>query len=33
MYQNYRLKGHCHANWPTYEKPEGVFASTEFQNQ
>ena len=24
------LKGHCHAVWQLYKKPEGVFASSEF---
>ena len=27
-----KLKGHCHAIWQLYKKPEGVFASMEFQN-
>ena len=26
------LKGHCRTIWQLYEKLEGVFASTEFQN-
>ena len=26
------LKGHCHATWQVYKKPEGVFGSIEFQN-
>ena len=26
------LKGHCHTIWLLYKWPEGVFASTEFQN-
>ena len=26
------LKGHCHAIWQLYEKPESVFTSVEFQN-
>ena len=27
------FKGHCHAIWQLYEELEGVFASTEFQNE
>ena len=26
------LKGHCHATWQDFKKPEGVFGSIEFQN-
>ena len=26
------LKGHCHAIWQLYKKPESDFASVEFQN-
>ena len=28
----FSLKGHCPAIWQLYKKPEGVFASIEFQN-